>query len=108
MPRKDIRRDERIPCTVPVRLSWTAPDGSNGYARGKCRDISRDGLRVETTETIPAQSQVSLRLEKVDLAGSARVRYFRRGPMRNLIGLELNQKVHQQLLDAMREFPSGS
>jgi len=63
---------------------------------------------VETTETIPAQSQVSLRLEKVDLAGSARVRYFRRGPMRNLIGLELNQKVHQQLLDAMREFPSGS
>jgi len=108
MPRRDIRRHERIPCTLPVRLSWTAPDGSEGYARGKCRDISTEGLRVETTETIPTQSQVSLRVETLDVAGSARVRYFRRGPMRNVIGLELSQQVRQQLLDALRETTSSS
>jgi hypothetical protein len=108
MLRKDIRRDERIPCTLPVRLSWTDPGGSEGYGRGKCRDISPDGLRIETIETIPTQSQVSLRIEKMDVAGSARVRYFRRGPTSNIIGLELNQKVRQQLLDALRETPSGS
>jgi hypothetical protein len=70
--------------------------------------MSLNGLRVETTETIPAQSHVSLRVDKVDVAGSARVRYFRRGPMQNVIGLELSQKVHHQFLDALRETASGS
>ena len=51
---------------------------------------------------------MSLRIEKMDVAGSARVRYFRRGPMSNIIGLELSQKVRQQLLDVLRETPSGS
>jgi hypothetical protein len=70
--------------------------------------MSLDGLRVETAETIPTQSQVSLRVEKVEVAGSARVRYFRRGPMHNIIGLELNQNIRQQLLDALRQKASGS
>jgi hypothetical protein len=63
---------------------------------------------VEIAETIPSGSHVSLRIEKPDVAGSARVRYFRRGPARNVIGLELSQKVQQQLLDALREQPAGS
>ena len=92
---------------MPVRLSWN-DNGADRFVRGKCRDISSEGLRVEIAETIPAGSQVSLRVEKVEVAGSARVRYFRRGPMRNVIGLELSQKVQQQLLDALRDQPSGS
>jgi len=108
MPRRDIRRNERIPCTLAVRLSWTAPDGSVGYGQGKCHDISADGLRIETRETVPAQSHVNLRVEQPEVAGSARVRYFRRGPMRNIIGLELSQKVRQDLLDALRTAPQGS
>jgi PilZ domain-containing protein len=101
-----MRRSKRVPCTLPVLLAWTDADGLDRYARGKCRDISSDGLRVETAETIPAQSSVYLRVEKVDVVGSARVRYFRRGGMRNVIGLELSQKVRQQLLDTLRETPS--
>lgn len=108
MPRQDVRRHERIPCTLPVRLIWTDERGGDRYVRGKCRDISPDGLRVETTDSIPAQSNVNLRVEKVDVAGSARVRYVRRSGMGNVIGLELSQKVRQQLLDALRESPSGS
>jgi PilZ domain len=102
VPRGDKRRNERIPCTLPVRLSWTDADGSDWYAHGNCRDISLDGLRIETTETIPAHSYVNLRIEKVDVAGSARVRYFRRGTASNVIGLELGQQVSQQLLEALR------
>jgi hypothetical protein len=70
--------------------------------------MSLEGLRIETTETIPTQSYVSLRVEKMDLVGSARVRYFRRGPLQNVIGLELSHNVRQQLLDALRETASGS
>jgi len=61
------------------------------------------GLRVETAETIPAHSYVNLRVEQVDIADSARVRYVRRGGARNLVGLELGEKVRERLLDAARE-----
>jgi hypothetical protein len=103
MPRRDIRRYERIPCSFPIRLAWTDADGSARYSRGQCRDISPDGLRIETNDTIPAQSYVNLRVETMDVAGGGRVRYYRRGPARNVIGLELSQKVRQQLLDAIRD-----
>ena len=108
MPRRDVRRHERIACTLPVRLSWADERGAERYAKGKCRDISASGLRIETTETIPAQSFVNLRVEKVDVAGSARVRYIRRSGIGNVIGLELSQKVRQQLLDLLSDAPSGS
>ena len=108
MPRKDIRRHERIACTEPILLAWTNADGSDRYARGKCRDISPAGLRVETADTIPAQSYVNFRMEKWDLAGSARVRYSRRGAAGNIVGLELNQQVRQQILDLLRPATSGS
>ena len=108
MPRKDIRRHERIACTQPILLGWTSADGSDRYARGTCRDISSAGLRVETVDTIPAQSYVYLRIEKWDMTGSGRVRYSRRGKGANVIGLELNQEVHRQILDSLRETPSGS
>ena len=102
MIRKDLRRYERVACTLAVRLAWTA-DGSERYVRGKCRDISPAGLRVETTETLPAQAYVNLRVEKVDIAGSARVRYIRRANAGYVVGLELSQKIRQQLLDALPE-----
>lgn len=103
MARKDIRRYERISCKLPVLLAWTLEDGADLYAHGKCRDISPWGLRVETLATIPTQSFVNVRVEKMDVAGSARVRYIRRGSVGNVIGLELGTKVRQQLLDALRE-----
>jgi hypothetical protein len=103
MTDRDLRRAKRTPCTLPVRLAWAGADGADRYVRGKCRDISPDGLRIETSETIPAQSYVNVRVEKVDVAGSARVRYVRRGGIGHVIGLELTQKVRQQLLDALRE-----
>ena len=108
MASRDIRRHQRIACTVPVLLAWTSSDGTDRYSRGRCRDISPAGLRLETVDTIPPQSYVNLRIEKWDLAGSARVRYTRRGSTGNIVGLELNQKVRQQILESLREPPSGS
>jgi hypothetical protein len=108
MARKDIRKHERVPCTLSVLLSWSDPDGSDRYGRGKCRDVSAVGLRVDTVDTIPPQSYVSLRIEKCDLTTSARVRYSRRAGATNVVGLELTQKIRQQLLDALRDAPTGS
>jgi hypothetical protein len=108
MPRKDSRRHERVPCSLHVLLAWSTPEGADRYARGKCRDVSEAGLRVDTVDTIPPQTYVNLRIEKWDLTSSARVRYSRRAGATNVIGLELTQKVHQQLLDSLREEGPGS
>jgi PilZ domain len=108
MARKDVRRHHRIPCTQPVALTWTGEDGSDRYARGKCRDVSAAGLRIEIFDMIAAQSYVYFRIENWDLAGSARVRYSRRGGAGMVIGLELNQKVRQQILDRLRDPAPGS
>jgi hypothetical protein len=107
MPRRELRRHERIACRLPVLVVWTNPDGKDRFAHGKCRDISPAGLRIETLETIPVQSYVNVRVEKMDVAGSARVRYIRRGSVGHVIGLELGTKVHQQLLDALRDAASS-
>ena len=55
---------------------------------------------------IPPQSYVNLRIENWDLTSSARVRYSRRAGATIVVGLELTQKVHQQMLDSLRETPS--
>src|SRR5579862_2515242 len=108
MGSKDIRRHQRVPCTQSILMAWTGPDGSDRYARGKCRDVSEGGLRVETVDTIPAQTYVNLRIEKWDLTTSGRVRYSRRAGATNVIGLELSQKVRKQILESMAETPAGS
>ena len=108
MARKDTRRHQRIPCSLSVLLSWTSPEGSERYARGTCRDVSEIGLRIDMEDTIPPQTYVYLRIEKWDLTSSARVRYARRGKAANVIGLELSQKVRQQLLDSLQEPPPTS
>jgi len=105
MARKDIRRHQRIPCALSVLLGWPDADGSDRYTRGKCRDVSEVGLRIETVDMIPRHTYVNLRIEKWDLTSSARVRYSRRAGAVNVIGLELTQKVRQQLLDALRDTP---
>ena len=107
MARKDTRRHQRLPCTLSVLLAWTDPDGSNRYARGKCRDVSEEGLRIDTADTIPTRTYLSLRIEKWDLTSSGRVRYFRRAGATNVIGLELSQKVRKQILDSLGETPSS-
>ena len=108
MARQDIRRYPRIPCTLTVLLGWTDPNGSDRYARGKCRDVSEMGLRVETVDTIPSHTFVNLRIEKWDMTSSARVRYSRRAGAVNVVGLELTQKLRQQILDALRQATPGS
>ena len=107
-PRKDLRRFERLPCALSVLLAWTDPDGSDRYGRGKCRDVSEAGLRVDIVDSVPVQTYVNLRIEKWDLTASARVRYSRRAGATNVVGLELTQKVRKQIVDSLRETPSGS
>src|SRR5262245_6635688 len=97
MSERDIRRHHRIVHNGPVRLSWQ-DRGEAKFARGKCLDVSEDGLRIETSESIPVRTAVSLSAERLHLSGSATVKHVIRRGVKYILGLELNQAMRSQTL----------
>lgn len=65
--------------------------------------MSVSGLRVavEVFEPIPIRSRVSLRLERINVSGSATVRHVVRRGAKYLLGLELSQAFGAQALSVI-------
>ena len=101
-PKKQARRRQlRAPCRVPVVIAWTDEDGTERYNAGKCLEFSEAGLRIEVPYAIPYLSYVTLRLESVGLAASARVRHVRHRGLSAVIGLELREPLRGRVLEAL-------
>ena len=89
MPAKNRRRHPRISYIGPIQLMWDDKIGHTKCWRTKCVDISEAGLRIEVPEAIPIGAHVSLRSDRIDLAGFAVVKHVTRCGSRYHIGLEL-------------------
>jgi PilZ domain len=100
---KDVRRHHRVPYIGPVQISWESADGNTRYAQGKCVDLSEGGLRVEVSHPVPVRTNVSLRADRIKLAGSAWVKHSTRHGARYILGLELSQVLTDKALTAVRE-----
>jgi PilZ domain len=98
MSERNIRRHQRIPYIGPVRISWQESDGPPSYIQGKCLDVSKGGLRVESPQPIPARTLISLRAERLSLSGSATVRHAQRRGAKYILGLELNAALLERTL----------
>lgn len=95
MGNRDLRRNERAPYSGAIEVSWAQPNGDPGFARGRCLDLSKDGLRLELPVTLPVRTVVTLRFDRIQLSGSASVRYQRRAGAKFVLGLELSQHLKQ-------------
>jgi PilZ domain len=95
---KDIRRHRRIPHSSPVRISWQGSNGQPQYTRGKCLDVSEDGLRIESLESIPVRTPVSLNADQLKTSGSATVKHVARSGVKYVLGVELSQALRSQAL----------
>lgn len=93
MSAKHARRHHRAAYTGPIRLSWEDASGHPAYAQGKCIDICKGGLKVETPCPIPLRGYISWRAGRIGLAGCASVRHFVRCGARYAVGLELCQPI---------------
>ena len=93
MSAKHTRRHHRAAHTGLIRLSWEDASGHLAYTQGKCVDISESGLRIETPCPIPLRTYVSLRADRIGLAGSASVRHVVRCGAKYTVGLELSQPI---------------
>lgn len=103
MSNRDARRHHRMPYIGPVVISWQDANGETKYAQAKCLDISEGGLRIETPGSVSVRTYLSLRADRIKLAGSATVKHVVRNGSKYTLGLELSQALREQVLAVVRE-----
>ncbi len=91
MSNKENRQHHRVPYSGPARISWEDDHGLTRFAHAKCIDVSEEGLQIEMSESIPARSQISFRIDRINLSGSATVRNVRWRGCKYILGLNLSQ-----------------
>ncbi|SRR5579884_17652 len=92
---KDLRRGHRVSRSITVRLSWQDARGDFKFGEGRCIEISRTGIRIETPEGLSPRSYVLLRADRADLACSASVRHCVRRGGKFIVGLEFSTPLPQ-------------
>ena len=88
MVTKNLRRNERMPSQERVAIGWDDLIGQPRFRFANCLNVSTDGLSVRVDEPIAVRTYVTLRSEKLKLAGTATVKYCIRRNSWYLIGLE--------------------
>ena len=100
--RKNSRRQVRFCYSGPVRLFWDDAEGRTKYLQALCLDISENGLRVDSNESLPMNTRISLRADLIELAGAAIVRHVHEQGSRFVLGLELSPALMEQALKLTR------
>jgi hypothetical protein len=95
----DLRRHPRIEINTELQLMWKDRDGNEKYTNAKTINVSESGLNVEVPEPLPERSYVILRVDKLNLHGTASVRSCRPKKTRFVVGLEFSA--------GMRYMPKG-
>jgi hypothetical protein len=105
--KRDKRRHQRIPCLGVARIFWEDERGLVRYAQAKYLDISQEGLCIEVAEPIPVRSILSVRVERIQVSGSATVRYIAWRRCKHILGLNLSETVDKNSLNlaALRSSP---
>ena len=90
MTTKNMRRNERMPAQERVALAWDESGGQHKFVLASCLNISETGMSIRVESPLPVRTYVSLRSEKLKIAGNAAVKYCIRRNTWYQIGLEFN------------------
>jgi hypothetical protein len=96
MPRGDLRRNKRTLYAGSIEVSWMEANQPK-FTRGRCVDLSEDGLLLELPVSMQIRTVATLRFDRIQLAGTASVRHARRAGAKFLVGFELSQHLKQQV-----------
>ena len=102
LSQKDHRQHERLLYGGPIRISWEDDQGLVRFAHAKCLDVSADGLRIEVAEPIPVRSRLLLRVDRMNLSGSATVRRVTWRGCKYILGLSLSEVQPAKILASIR------
>ncbi len=101
------RRHQRVPYVGVARISWEDERGLVRHEEAKCLDISQEGLCIAVGQTIPVRSMLSLRVERIKIAGFATVRYIAWRGRNRTLGLNLSQPLPENSLNLALHSPFG-
>ena len=96
MGQHDLRRNKRTAYAGSIEVSWM-DGGQSKFTRGRCVDLSADGLLLELPVSMQVRTVVTLRFDRIQLIGTASVRHMHRAGMKFRVGFELSQHLQQQI-----------
>jgi hypothetical protein len=101
----DKRREQRRFTNAMFAISWQDARGQSRSLRARGMNVSKSGIRIESTEQLDAGASVSLQAERHELTGRATVRNCTRRGSNFVIGLEFSEEtkrtVRLPLVDAI-------
>lgn len=103
--RLERRRHRRYRFGSFVEIRWIAPDGIKYSAVGNGLDISLFGMGVEVSAAIPVGTQVSIRIDGMELSSKATIKYSRQNRFGVRVGMEFAASlVSESLVDVNEGF----
>ena len=97
------RRDVRVRYRAPFYLLWDEQSCQPKYAKAICNEVSEHGMSLETSQSIPVGSRLSLRSESGALFGGAVVKHSTKRGSMYVVGLEFGYSLLDEALDLVRE-----
>jgi hypothetical protein len=97
----ESRRSPRIYHSGLIFISWKTLQGERNHALGRCLDISEQGVGLTLHKRIPVGSFVKVQADSLSLDCSAIVRHAALRAGRYVLGLELNEPLTQEVLEAL-------
>ena len=97
------RRDVRVRYRAPYYLLWDERSGQSKYAKAVCNEVSERGMSLETSQSVPVGSRLSLRSESGALFGGALVKHSTKRGSMYVVGLEFGYSLLDEGLALVRE-----
>jgi hypothetical protein len=93
----DKRKEQRRFTNAMFAVVWQDARGQNRSIRVRGLNVSKSGMRIESSEEIDPGAPVSLRAERLDLSGKATVRNCTRRGSAYVVGLEFSEEIKRTL-----------
>ena len=101
------RRDVRVRYRAPYYFLWDEQSSQPKYAKAVCNEVSEHGMSLETSQSIPVGSRLSLRSESGALFGGAMVKHSTKRGSMYVVGLEFGYNLRDEALALVREVYSS-
>jgi hypothetical protein len=97
------RRNVRVRYRAPYYLLWDEQSRQPKYVKAVSNEVSERGMSLETSQSIPVGSRLSLRSESGALFGGAVVKHSTKLGSMYVLGLEFGHSLLDEALALVRE-----
>jgi len=94
----EMRKEQRRFTNAMFAVLWQDARGQSRSVRVRGLNVSKSGMRVESSEQLNPGSPVSLRAERHELSGKATVRNCTQRGSAYVVGLEFSEEIRRTLL----------